>query len=136
MEREIISTDQAPAAIGPYSQAVRVGDTVYMSGQIPLDPGTMELVQGGIEVQARRVFANLAAVCVAAGGDLSSIVKLNLYLTDMGDFAQVNEVMKEVFSEPFPARAAVAARVSAFFSRFAPEGSDAPQRRAGPSPPR
>lgn len=108
MEREIISTEQAPAAIGPYSQAVRVGDTVYLSGQIPLDPETMELVEGSIEVQARRVFANLAAVCVAAGGDLSSIVKLNLYLTDMGDFAQVNELMKEVFSEPYPARAAVA----------------------------
>ena len=108
MAREIISTEQAPAAIGPYSQAVRVGDTVYLSGQIPLDPDTMQLVEGSIEVQARRVFANLAAVCVAAGGDLSSIVKLNLYLTDMSDFAQVNELMKEVFSEPYPARAAVA----------------------------
>ena len=108
MAREIISTDQAPAAIGPYSQAVKVGDTVYLSGQIPLDPATMELVDDAdIQVQTRRVFHNLAAVCAAAGGDLSRIVKLNLYLTDMSDFAQVNEVMKEYFREPFPARAAI-----------------------------
>ena len=107
MSREIISTDQAPAAVGPYSQAVRHGDTVFLSGQIPLDPETMQLVTGDIADQAHRVFRNLQAVCRAAGSDLGGIVKLNLYLTDMGNFAAVNEVMKQYFAEPYPARAAV-----------------------------
>ena len=107
MTRTIINTTNAPAAVGPYSQAVRHGDTVFLSGQIPLDPATMKLVDGGIEEQAERVFKNLQAVCQAAGSDLGGIVKLNLYLTDMGNFAAVNEVMKRHFSEPYPARAAV-----------------------------
>ena len=107
MSTTIVSTDSAPAAVGPYSQAVRHGDTVYLSGQIPLDPGTMKLVEGDITEQAHRVFRNLQAVCRAAGGDLGNIVKLNLYLVDMADFAAVNEVMKQYFSEPYPARAAV-----------------------------
>ncbi|WP_440996402.1 RidA family protein [Arhodomonas sp. SL1] len=107
MSREIIHTDEAPAAIGPYSQAVRIGDVVYLSGQIPLDPQTMELVGGGFEAQARQVFANLRAVCRGAGGDLADIAKLNIYLTDLGNFATVNELMTEHFSEPYPARAAI-----------------------------
>ncbi len=107
MEKSIIKTSDAPAAVGPYSQAVRHGDTVYLSGQIPLDPATMQMVEGDISVQADRVFRNLQAVCRASGSDLSGIVKLNLYLTDMGNFASVNEVMKRYFSEPYPARAAV-----------------------------
>lgn len=107
MRCEIIHTDRAPRAIGPYSQAVRIGETVYLSGQIPLDPATMELVAGDIAVQSRRVFDNLRAVCRAAGGDLASIVKLTIYLTDLGHFGGVNEVMTEYFSEPYPARAAI-----------------------------
>ena len=107
MTRQIINTDNAPAAIGPYSQAVKHGDTVYLSGQIPLDPATMELVKGDIEAQTRRVFMNLQAVCEAAGGSLDDIVKLNVYLTDLGNFATINQVMAEYFSEPYPARAAV-----------------------------
>lgn len=107
MNKEIISTPNAPAAIGTYSQAVKVGDTVYLSGQIPLDPATMQVVDGPIENQVRRVFDNLRAVAKAAGGDLSDIVKLNIYLTDLGNFAKVNEVMAEYFSEPYPARAAI-----------------------------
>ena len=107
MKREIIRTDKAPAAIGTYSQAVKVGDTVYLSGQIPLVPETMELVGGDVEAQIRRVFDNLAAVCEAAGGSLIDIVKLNIYLTDLGNFAKVNEIMAEYLSEPYPARAAV-----------------------------
>lgn len=107
MSKTIISTDEAPAAVGPYSQAVRHGDTVYLSGQIPLNPETMKLVEGDITEQAHRVFQNLGAVCRAAGGDLGNIVKLNLYLVDMADFAAVNEVMKQYFDEPYPARAAV-----------------------------
>ena len=107
MSREIIRTDRAPAAIGTYSQAVRAGATIYLSGQIPLDPETMQIVEGGIEAQADRMFRNLRAVCRAAGSDLSGIVKLNLYLADMGDFPLVNEVMKRYFEEPYPARAAV-----------------------------
>ncbi len=105
--REIISTTEAPAAIGTYSQAVKVGNTVYLSGQIPLDPGTMEVVEGGIEAHIRRVFDNLGAVANAAGGDLSHIAKLTVYLTDLGNFATVNKVMSDYFSEPYPARAAV-----------------------------
>ncbi len=107
MTRQIIKTDNAPAAIGPYSQAVRHGNTVYLSGQIPLDPATMELVKGDIEAQTRRVFMNLQAVCEASGGSLDGIVKLNVYLTDHGKFATVNQIMTEYFSEPYPARAAV-----------------------------
>ena len=107
MPKQPIHTDSAPAAIGPYSQAVRSGDTVYLSGQIPLDPDTGDIVQGDFEVRTRRVLANLDAVCRAAGGGLDSIVKLNVYLTDLGRFAEVNAIMAEVFVEPFPARAAV-----------------------------
>ena len=107
MSREIIHTDDAPAAIGPYSQGVRIGDIVYLSGQIPLDPDTMELVGGDIDRQARRVLDNLRAVCRAAGGDLADIAKLNIYLTDLGHFATINELMAEYFAEPYPARAAV-----------------------------
>lgn len=107
MTRDTIRTGDAPAAIGPYSQAVRHGDTVYLSGQIPLDPATMQLVEGDIAAQARRVFRNLRAVCEAAGSSLDGIVKLNIYMTDLGHFAQVNEIMAEYFSEPYPARATV-----------------------------
>ena len=107
MSKTPIHTSNAPAAIGPYSQAVRHGDLVFLSGQIPLDPETMQIVEGGIEAQADRMFRNLRAVCRAAGSDLSGIVKLNLYLADMGDFPAVNEVMKRYFEEPYPARAAV-----------------------------
>ncbi len=107
MSKTPIHSPDAPAAIGPYSQAVRHGDLVFLSGQIPLDPATMQVVEGGIEAQADRMFRNLQAVCRAAGGDLAGIVKLNLYLVDMADFPTVNEVMKRHFEEPFPARAAV-----------------------------
>lgn len=107
MKREIISTNDAPAAIGTYSQAVKVGDTVYISGQIPLDPATMNVVEGPVEMHIRRVFDNLLAICKAAGGDFSNIVKLNIYLTDLGNFAKVNEAMAEYFEQPYPARAAV-----------------------------
>lgn len=107
MSKTPIHTSDAPAAIGPYSQAVRHGNLVFLSGQIPLDPETMQIVEGGIEAQADRMFRNLRAVCRAAGSDLSGIVKLNLYLADMGDFPTVNEVMKRYFEEPYPARAAV-----------------------------
>lgn len=107
MGKQIIHTDQAPAAIGPYSQAVRVGDTVYLSGQIPIVPGTGELVTGDIQAQARQVFSNLSAVAEAAGGNLGDLVKLNIFLTDLGHFSQVNEVMAETFAEPYPARAAI-----------------------------
>lgn len=105
--KEVIHTDRAPAAIGTYSQAVRVADTVYLSGQIPLDPATMEMVEGGIEAQIHRVFKNLSAVCEAAGGNLADIVKLNVFLTDLGCFGQVNQIMAEYFKEPYPARAAI-----------------------------
>ncbi len=105
--REIIHTDRAPKAIGPYSQAVRVGTTVYLSGQIPLDPATMEMVTGDIEAQIRRVFDNLAAVADAAGGSLSDAVKVNVYLTDLGNFSKVNAIMATYFREPYPARAAI-----------------------------
>lgn len=110
MKRQVISTKNAPAAIGTYSQAVRVGDCVYLSGQIPLDPETGQLVDGSIEAQIRRVFDNVTAVCEAAGGSLADIVKLNIYLTDLSCFPTVNEVMAEYFSEPYPARAAVGVR--------------------------
>ena len=107
MTREIVRTDKAPSAIGTYSQAVKSGKRVYMSGQIPLDPETMELVEGGIEVAIRRVFDNLAAVARAAGGTLSDLVKVNVYLTDLSHFPEVNRIMAEYFSEPYPARAVV-----------------------------
>jgi len=107
MARQIIRTDKAPAAIGTYSQAVKVDQTVYLSGQIPLVPESMELVKGDMAKQIRRVFDNLQAVCQAAGGDLGDIVKLNVFLTDLGDFPKVNEIMAEYFSEPYPARAAI-----------------------------
>ena len=106
MSKTIISTAAAPAAIGTYSQAVKVGDTVYLSGQIGLDPGTMQMVDG-IEAQIVRVFDSLKAVAEASGGSLADVVKLNIYLTDLGNFAKVNETMAQYFSEPFPARAAV-----------------------------
>lgn len=106
MAKTIIATSNAPAAIGTYSQAVRVGDTVYLSGQIGLDPATMQMVDG-IDAQIVRVFENLKAVAEASGGSLGDIVKLNVFLTDLGNFAKVNETMARYFSEPFPARAAV-----------------------------
>lgn len=106
MAKTIIATTNAPAAIGTYSQAVRVGDTVYLSGQIGLDPATMQMVDG-IDAQIVRVFENLKAVAEASGGSLADIVKLNVFLTDLGNFAKVNETMARYFSEPFPARAAV-----------------------------
>ena len=107
MTREIIQTDRAPQAIGTYSQAVRSGNTVYLSGQIPLIPESMELVEGDMEAQIRRVFDNLSAVAEAAGGSLADVVKLNVFLTDLGHFAIVNTVMAEYFQPPYPARAAV-----------------------------
>ncbi len=107
MAREIIRTDQAPQAIGTYSQAVKVRNTVYLSGQIPLVPETMALVEGDMETQIRRVFDNLQAVAGAAGGSLRDLVKLNVFLTDLAHFPVVNQVMAEYFTEPYPARAAV-----------------------------
>jgi reactive intermediate/imine deaminase len=107
MSREIIHTADAPQAIGTYSQAVRVGDTVYLSGQVPLDPQTMQLVSGDIEAQIRRVFENLKAVAQAAGGSLAQSVKMNVYLTDLAHFAKVNEIMALYCAQPYPARAAV-----------------------------
>ncbi|MDD2662789.1 MAG: RidA family protein [Dechloromonas sp.] len=106
MAKTIIATPNAPAAIGTYSQAVRVGDTVYLSGQIGLDPASMQLIDG-IDAQIVRVFENLKAVAEAAGGSLADVVKLNVFLTDLGNFARVNETMARYFAEPFPARAAV-----------------------------
>ena len=105
--RQPIHSDHAPAAIGPYSQAVRVGDAVYLSGQIPLDPSTGILVEGDIATQARRAFDNLKAVCEAAGGSLDHIARVGLYLTDLGDFAAVNAAMGEYFSQPYPARSTI-----------------------------
>ena len=107
MTRQIIHTERAPQAIGTYSQAVRVGDTVYLSGQVPLDPATMQMVAGDIEAQIRRVFENLKAVAEAAGGSLAQAVKVNVYLTDLANFAKVNEVMAQYCPQPYPARAAV-----------------------------
>ena len=105
--KAIIHTDQAPEAIGPYSQAVKVNGTVYLSGQIPLIPETMEMVEGDFAAEADQVFKNLASVCEAAGGNLKDVVKLNLYLTDLDNFPIVNEVMTRYFDEPYPARAAI-----------------------------
>lgn len=107
MSREIISTTDAPQAIGTYSQAVKEGNTVYLSGQIPLVPETMELIEGDMRTQITRVFDNLSAVAKAAGGSLANISKLNIFLTDLSHFPLVNEIMAEYFSEPYPARAAV-----------------------------
>lgn len=107
MKREIVQTDKAPSAIGTYSQAVRYGDVVYLSGQIPLDPETMELVDGDIDRQIVQVFENLAAVARAARGDLDDVVKLNVYLVDLAHFPRVNEIMARYFESPYPARAAV-----------------------------
>lgn len=107
MSRQIVHTDKAPAAIGPYSQAVRVGGTVYLSGQIPLDPATGLVIEGDIEAQAHRAFSNLKAVCEAAGGSLENVVRLGLFLTDLGHFGQVNAVMGEYFNAPYPARSTV-----------------------------
>ena len=106
MQKQIISTPDAPQAIGTYSQAVRVGDTIYLSGQIGLDPASMTLVEG-IDTQIHQVFRNLAAVAKASGGGLADMVKLNVFLTDLGNFARVNEIMAQYFSQPYPARAAV-----------------------------
>lgn len=107
MSRQTIQTSNAPQAIGPYSQAVRAGDTVYLSGQIPLDPKTMQLVSGDIEAEIHQVFKNLEAVAQAAGGTLANAVKVNVFLTDLGHFAKVNEIMASYCKQPFPARAAV-----------------------------
>ncbi|AWB66810.1 reactive intermediate/imine deaminase [Saccharobesus litoralis] len=107
MSKQIISTDDAPAAIGTYSQAVKVGTTVYLSGQIPLDPKTMELNSEDFAEQAEQVFKNLAAVCEAAGGELQDMVKVNIFLLDLGNFATVNEIMAKHFKQPYPARAAI-----------------------------
>jgi reactive intermediate/imine deaminase len=107
MSREIISTDRAPRAIGPYSQAVRAGDTVYLSGQIALDPASGELVAGGFEAEARRVFDNLRAVAAAAGATLDDAVRVTVYLVDLGRFPVVNAIMAEYFREPFPARVTI-----------------------------
>jgi len=107
MSKQIISTSKAPAAIGTYSQATRHGNAVYLSGQIPLDPASMEMVDGSIEDQIHRVFQNLQAVCESAGGSLDDILKLNVYLTNMDHFPSVNAIMAEYFKEPYPARAAV-----------------------------
>ncbi|WP_280566773.1 RidA family protein [Chromohalobacter sp. 296-RDG] len=108
--KAVINTEQAPAAIGPYSQAIKAGNTVYISGQIPLDPGNMELVAEDIDTQAHQVFTNLQAVCQEAAGSLQDIVKLNIYLTDLSHFAVVNQIMEEYFQAPYPARAAVGVR--------------------------
>lgn len=105
--KAVISTDLAPSAIGTYSQAIKVNNTVYLSGQIPLDPKTMALVEGDFAAQAHQVFKNLRAVCLAANGDLKDIVKLNLFLTDLANFPVVNEVMAQYFEKPYPARAAI-----------------------------
>lgn len=107
MPRQSIQTEKAPAAIGPYSQAVRAGGTVYLSGQIPLDPATGELVQADIATEARRVFDNLRAVCEAAGGSLDDVARVGIYLTDLSDFAAVNAVMAETFQAPYPARSTI-----------------------------
>jgi reactive intermediate/imine deaminase len=105
--KSIIQTDKAPQAIGPYSQAVKAGDTVYLSGQIPLVPETMEVIAGDFSAKTRQVFENLKAVCEAAGGELKDIVKLNIYMTDLSNFTTVNDIMATYFQDPYPARAAL-----------------------------
>ncbi|CAN5712069.1 MAG: RidA family protein [Gammaproteobacteria bacterium] len=130
MARTIVSTDQAPQAIGTYSQAVRVANTIYLSGQIPLDPATMQMVEGEMRSQIVRVFENLQAVAEAAGGTLADVVKLNVYLTDLGHFPLVNEVMASYFHEPYPARAVVGV---AALPRAAPIEIDAIMDLCSPS---
>ncbi|TPE53442.1 RidA family protein [Maribrevibacterium harenarium] len=110
MAKQVIFTENAPKAIGPYSQAVRAGNTVYLSGQIPLVPETMEIISDDVVEQTTQVFKNLQAVCEAAGGSLKDIVKLNIYMTDLGNFGAVNEVMMQFFEQPYPARAALGVR--------------------------
>jgi reactive intermediate/imine deaminase len=105
--KSIISTDQAPSAIGTYSQAVKVNNTVYLSGQIPLIPATMEVIEGDFSKQTEQVFENLSAVCEAAGGSINDMVKVNIFMTDLSNFATVNEIMAKFFKEPYPARAAI-----------------------------
>ena len=107
MTRKIIYSDHAPKAIGPYSQAVRCGNTVYLSGQTPIDPATGKLVEGSIEVQTTRIFENLKAVVIAAGGSVEQIARVGIYLTDLANFAEVNKVMASYFSEPYPARSTI-----------------------------
>ena len=119
--KAVINTDKAPAAIGPYSQAIKAGNTVYLSGQIPLDPATMELVSDDFEAQARQVFKNLTAVCEEAAGSLQDIVKINLYLVELDNFAIVNRVMEEFFTPPYPARAAVGIKALPKGSQFEAE---------------
>ncbi|TDR51286.1 MULTISPECIES: RidA family protein [Halomonas] len=120
--KAVINTDQAPAAIGPYSQAIKAGNTVYLSGQIPLDPATMALVSDDFEAQARQVFTNLKAVCEEAAGTLQDVVKLNLYLVDLEHFAVVNQVMEEFFEKPYPARAAIGVKALPKGAQFEAEG--------------
>ena len=120
--KAVINTDQAPAAIGPYSQAIKAGNTVYLSGQIPLDPATMALVSDDFEDQARQVFTNLKAVCEEAAGTLQDVVKLNLYLVDLENFAVVNQVMEEFFEKPYPARAAIGVKALPKGAQFEAEG--------------
>ncbi|NWN81860.1 MAG: RidA family protein [Halomonas sp.] len=120
--KAVINTEKAPAAIGPYSQAIKAGNTVYLSGQIPLDPATMELVSDDFEAQARQVFTNLRAVCEEAAGSLQDIVKLNLYLVDLGQFAVVNALMEEFFEKPYPARAAIGVKALPKGAQFEAEG--------------
>jgi reactive intermediate/imine deaminase len=122
MSRDVVSTPSAPAAIGTYSQAVRVGDTVYLAGQIALDPRTMTLRNGSIEDEIHQVFTNLREVCVAAGGSLAHVAKLNLYLTDLSHFATVNEIMSQYFQPPYPARAAVGVAALPRGARFEADG--------------
>ena len=119
--KAVINTEKAPAAIGPYSQAIKAGNTVYISGQIPLDPATMALVSDDFEAQARQVFKNLSAVCEEAAGSLQDIVKINLYLVDLDNFAIVNRVMEEFFQTPYPARAAVGIKALPKGSQFEAE---------------
>ncbi|MCE0732793.1 RidA family protein [Halomonas sp. G15] len=120
--KAVINTEKAPAAIGPYSQAIKAGNTVYLSGQIPLDPATMELVSDDFEAQARQVFTNLRSVCEEAAGSLQDIVKLNLYLVDLGQFAVVNAMMEEFFEKPYPARAAIGVKALPKGAQFEAEG--------------
>lgn len=123
MSKQTIHTDQAPQAIGTYSQAVKAGNTVWLSGQIALDPATMTMVQDSIEAEIHQVFKNLRAVAVASGGSLDSAVKINLYLTDLGNFATVNQIMAEYFSQPYPARAAVGVAALPRGARFEAEAT-------------
>ena len=122
MTKQVIHTPDAPAAIGPYSQAIRVGDTLWMSGQIALDPATMQIVDGGIEAQAHRVFRNMRAVADTAGATLDDIVKLTIYMVDLAEFGKVNEIMATYFSQPYPARSTVQVAALPRGSRVEVEG--------------